>query len=242
MHTEIDIRTADGVAPAWLYCPASAGTAGVILYMDGFGVRPAIGEMAARLARHGYYVLVPDIFYRSGPYGPFDAKTAITDPITGPQIRKMIADTTQAMTATDTGFFIQALTEAGASGKIGTTGYCMGGSRALRAANEYPERIAAASSWHGGHLASETHDSPHRHVHNMRARLHIGVAAVDKSFPFEQSAPLAHALREAEIDHIIENFVGCTHGWAIPDHAVFDPNGAERHWKRLLTLFEESLD
>jgi carboxymethylenebutenolidase len=145
------------------------------------------------------------------------------------------------MTERDTEGFIKVLTDHGATGKIGTVGYCMGGARAITAAAAYPDRIAAAASFHGGNLASDAPDSPHRRVGTIKGRVYVGVSGVDHSFPPEQSARLAEALRVAEIDHIIENYVGMAHGWTVPDHGVFDAKGAERHWKRLLELFSETL-
>jgi carboxymethylenebutenolidase len=239
---KIEIGTTDGTAPAHLFPGSGArAKAGVIVYMDAFGVRPAMDAMAGRIAAEGYTVLVPDLFYRFGAYGPFDAKTAFADEQTGAQIRQMIGGTTQAMTQADTAAFLEALSDAGATGAVGTVGYCMGGARAVNAAAAYPERIAAAASFHGGNLASDAEDSPHRSAAKIRARLYVGVAGVDRSFPPEQSARLAQALREAEIDHTIENYVGKQHGWCVPDHGVFDEEGAERHWKRLLTLFGETI-
>ena len=117
----------------------------------------------------------------------------------------------------------------------------MGGGRALNAAATYPDRIKAAASFHGGNLASDADDSPHRNAARIKARVYVGVAGVDRSFPPEQSARLAEALRVAEVDHAIENYVGMAHGWCVPDHGVFDASGAERHWKRLTTLFGETL-
>jgi carboxymethylenebutenolidase len=237
----IEIRTADGLCRAGLFKPAKPGKAGAILYMDAFGPRPALDRMAERLAGEGYFVLVPDLFYRYGAYGPFDAKTAFANETTGQQIRSMIGGTSQAMTQADTKSFIEMLTVEGATGKIGTVGYCMGGARAINAAAAHPERIAAAASFHGGNLASDAPDSPHRQAGTIKGRVYVGVAGVDKSFPPEQSARLAEALRNAEVDHLIENYVGKLHGWCVPDHSVFDAEGAERHWKRLLTLFAETL-
>jgi carboxymethylenebutenolidase len=237
----IEIRTAEGLCQAGLFKPAKPGKAGIILYMDAFGPRPALDQMAERLAGEGYSVLVPDLFYRYGAYGPFDAKTAFANETTGQQIRGMIGGTSQAMTQADTKSFIDALTGEGATGKIGTIGYCMGGGRAINAAAAHPGRIAAAASFHGGNLASDAPDSPHRQAGSIKGRVYVGVAGVDKSFPPDQSARLAEALRNAEVDHLIENYVGKLHGWCVPDHSVFDAEGAERHWKRLLTLFAETL-
>ena len=240
-YSELTIQTNDGAAGAWLYEPQGGGTAGIIVYMDAFGVRPAMGEIAERLASQGYYVLVPDTMYRFQPYGPFDANTAFAQEETAKQLRGMIMGTTQAMTASDTRFFIDALSNAGCTGPIGTTGYCMGGGRAIRAANDYPDRIRAAASFHGGGLASDAEDSPHRHLVGIKGRVYVGVAGVDRSFPPEQSARLAQALREAEIDHMVENYVGCAHGWAVSDHSVYCARGAERHWSRLTELFSDTL-
>ena len=153
----------------------------------------------------------------------------------------MISGTTQAMSQRDTAAFVEALDSAGARGPIGTVGYCMGGARALNAAAAFPERIAAAASFHGGHLAADTPDSPASNAAKIKARVYVGVAGIDQSFPPEQSGRLAEALRRAEVDHIIENYVGMRHGWAVPDHGVFDADGAERHWRRLTTFFGEAL-
>lgn len=240
MKREIEIRTEDGLAKAGLFRGAAAEKAGVILYMDAFGPRPALDDMAARLAAEGYVVLVPDLFYRTAPYGPFDARTAFAEEATRNQLMTLISGTTQAMTERDSAAFLDALAAEGV-GPVGAVGYCMGGGRALNAAAAYPARIAAAASFHGGNLASDAPDSPYRRAGRIKARVYVGVAGIDRSFPPEQSARLAEALRMAEVDHIIENYVGMEHGWAVPDHGAFDPRGAERHWKRLLTFFDEAL-
>ncbi len=238
----ISITTADGICPASLFAPSGKPSgAAIILYMDAFGPRPAMDEMAARLAGQGHAVLVPDLFYRFGAYGPFDAKTAFSNAETGQFLRRMITETTQTMTMTDTGHFLDALAEEGFSGKIGTAGYCMGGGRALNAAAANPGRISAAASLHGGNLANDAPYSPAANAVKIKARVYVGVAGVDGSFPPEQSACLAQAFREAEVDHLVENYVGMKHGWCVPDHSIYDEAGAERHWKRLATLFDETL-
>ena len=242
---EIGIETGDGTARAGLFSPdagtgAAANLPGVILYMDIFGPRPALDGMAQRLADQGYLVLVPDLFHRFGAYA-FDPKSAFADPALKERMMSMMKETPYEVTERDTGAFIRALTENGAAGRIGTTGYCMGGGHALTAAAAYPDRVAAAASFHGGRLATDAQNSPHRRAGQMKAAIYIGTAGVDNSCPPEQSALLARSLREAEVAYIIENYVGVGHGWVIPDHGAYDEKGAERHWKRLVTFFDENL-
>ena len=74
-----------------------------------------------------------------------------------------------------------------------------------------------------------------------RARIMVGTAGVDASFPPEQAGRLAEALHAAEVDHVIENYAGMKHGWCVPDHAMFDAVGAERHWQRLAVFLAETL-
>lgn len=239
---KIAIDTKDGVCPAVLFTPEGATpAAAVLLYMDAFGPRPGLEAMAERLAGQGYAVLLPDLFYRFGDYGPFDPKSAFSDPVKGPQLKGMLAETTQAMSIADTGAFLAALSSEGFDGPVGVVGYCMGGARAINAAAHYPERVKAAASFHGGNLANGAPDSPAANAAKIKARVYVGAAGVDGSFPPEQAGVLAKAFREAEVDHTIENYVGMAHGWAVDDHRVYDRVGAERHWKRLLTLFGETL-
>jgi carboxymethylenebutenolidase len=245
MKRDIEIKTADGVAKAWVFRPdepaAGSPRKGVLFYMDAMGLRDSMSRMGQQLADAGYVVLMPDLFYRFGPYGPFGGD-AFKNEESRSQIMTMIRGTPQAMTISDTSAFLDVLDGEGAACPFGAVGYCFGGGRALTALASYPGRIAAAASFHGGGLASDAEDSPHRLAGQMKGRVYVGVAGVDGSFPPEQSARLAEALRTAEVDHIVENYVGMTHGWTVPGReGVYDETGAARHWKRLLTLFEESL-
>lgn len=242
MHVKtLSIETAAGHCQAKLFLPDTPSPASVLFFMDAFGPRPSLDAMAGRLVGEGYAVLLPDLLYRCEDRSPFDAKTTFSDPERGPLLKSMLAATPQAMTIEDTAYFLRALDAEGLTGPVGVTGYCMGGARALNAASHYPDRIAAAASWHGGHLAGDIPDSPHLTADRVKGRIHVGVAGDDGSFPPDQSALFAKVYREAGVDYLLENYPACRHGWCIPDHGVYDEPGAERHWKRLLTLFEETL-
>jgi carboxymethylenebutenolidase len=196
--------------------------------------------MAERLAAAGYLVLMPDLFWRSAPYGPFTGG-AFANESSRNEILGLIRATPQAMTRADSAIFLDRLSAEGAKGGFGAVGYCLGGGRAMTAAATYPDRIAAAASFHGGNLASDASDSPHLAAGTIKGRVYVGEAGVDASFPPEQSARLAEALRTAGVDHVIENYVGMAHGWCVTDSPAHDPVGAARHWKRLLGFFEETL-
>lgn len=240
----IDIKTRDGTCPSYVYRPDGAGPwPAVLVFMDGVGIRPAMLEIGARLATYGYFVLMPDLYYRSGPYAPMNPHTVFSDP----EQRKVLMEkyfglATPANIMSDTSAFLDFL--AGEpdvkKGRIGTTGYCLGGLLSLTAAGTYPDRIAAAASYHGGRLATDAPDSPHLLAPNMKARVYVAGAIEDGSFPDDMKARLEAALTKAGVDHLIETYPA-RHGWVLSDTPVYDEAAAERHWRTLTILLRETL-
>jgi len=123
---------------------------------------------------------------------------------------------------------------------VGTTGYCMGGALSLTAAGTFPEHIVAAASYHGGRLATEAPDSPHRLAARMRARIYVAGATADASFPDDMKARLEEALRAAGVEHLIETYAA-RHGWVPSDTPVHDAAATERHYRSLFALFDATL-
>lgn len=243
-HTRIEIRTEDGTCPAHVFQPTGDGPwPGVLFYMDGIGIRPALFEMGERLAGAGYYVLLPDLFYRVGPYEAVDPKKLFTDEATRNEWRTRFMSTTSvANTMRDTRAFLDHLAAQASvrpSG-FGVTGYCMGGRMALAAAGHFPDRIAAAAAYHPAGLATDTPDSPHLLAPKMKARIYVGGATEDASFDDAQKRRLDEALTAARVEHQIETYPA-RHGWVPSDTPVHDPAAAERHWKTLLDLFDRTL-
>ena len=242
--SRIDIETRDGLCPSYVYRPAGTGPwPAVLVFMDGLAIRPVMLQIGERLATHGYFVLLPDLFYRVGPYEPMDPRTVLADP----QKRKILmekffAAATPANIMADVPAFLDYLAAQRdvQQGPIGITGYCMGGRLALIAAGTYPERIAAAASYHGGRLASDDPDSPHRLAPRIQARVYVAGAIEDQSFPDDMKQRLEKALTDAGVDHEIETYPA-KHGWVFSDFPVYDAAAAERHWRTLLALFESKL-
>ncbi|TMA22512.1 MAG: dienelactone hydrolase family protein, partial [Deltaproteobacteria bacterium] len=144
--------------------------------------------------------------------------------------------TTIANVMRDTRAFLAQLGD----GKIGTTGYCMGGRFSLAAAGTYPERVMAAAAYHPGNPASDAPDSPHLLAPRMKASVYVGGASDDPSFPEEQKQRLEKALTDAGVEHVIETYPA-KHGWVPADTPVHDAAAAEKHWKTLFDLFERRL-
>jgi carboxymethylenebutenolidase len=125
--------------------------------------------------------------------------------------------------------------------KIGTTGYCMGGGISLTVAGTYPDRIAAAASFHGGSLATDAEDSPHLLAPEIKARVYVAGADQDGSYPPEMEVKLDRALTEAGVDHRCEIYPGALHGWTMTDFPIYNEEAAERHWRELIALFKATL-
>jgi carboxymethylenebutenolidase len=238
------ITTTDGTCPVTLATPDGDGPwPGVVMYPDAGGPRAAFDEMAQMLADYGYAVLVPDIYYRSGDYAPFDLNTAFSDPDERKRLMSMMGGITPDKMATDAGAFfdyLQARPEVSGTA-FGTTGYCMGGRTSLVVAGRLPERVAAAMSFHGGGLATDDPGSPHLLADQMRAAVYVGGAENDASFTTEAAETLEKALTAADVVHTIE-FYPAAHGFAVSDHAgVYDVDAAQRHWNAMESFFGEHL-
>jgi carboxymethylenebutenolidase len=242
--TRIDVDTVDGRMDCHVFTPADAGAwPQVILYMDAFGVRPQLAGMAERLASNGYFVVVPNLYYRNGAYAPFDQKLVSAEGPERDRFKGMIRSISDTMVMRDTAAVLgmTATQPSARPGPIGVIGYCMGGGFALSAAGTFPERVAAALSFHGGSLATDKADSAHLLANRMRARVYVGVAEIDPSFSLEQQQRLEAALSQAGVDHTIETYKGARHGFAVTGHLVYDQASSERHWQKLLQVLRETL-
>jgi carboxymethylenebutenolidase len=184
----IEIKTRDGMCPTYVFRPEQTPAPGVLVYMDGIGIRPAMCEVAEKLAERGYFAVLPDLFYRSGPYEPMDPHTVFSDPEQRKVLmEKFFAYATPPNIMSDTRAILDYMRAQPSvvKGGIGTTGYCLGGFMSLTAAGTYPDEIVAAASFHGGRLATDSPESPHLLASKMKARVYVAGAIEDASFPDE---------------------------------------------------------
>jgi carboxymethylenebutenolidase len=244
-RTAVEIAAPDGVCPASLFRPQGSGPwPGVVMYMDGVGMRPALFPIAQRIADAGYVVLLPDLFYRAGPYQAPEAKLLFSDPAARQAWSKTALTASAANVMRDTAAFLDTLHAQPdvRPSPVGVTGYCMGGRLALTAAGTFPERIAAAASFHGGNLATDAADSPHLLAPKMRdMAVYIAGAVEDPTFTDDMKHRLEEALAKAGVSFVVETYAGMRHGWVPSDTPVHNPEGAERHFHALLDLYARAL-
>ncbi|ALM52332.1 dienelactone hydrolase family protein [Halomonas huangheensis] len=241
---EITLQTRDGKCSAYVFTPHGNGPwPAVIVYMDAFGIRPGLKQMAETIAAGGYLVLLPDLFYRLGEYGPLVPEDIFANGDIRPVIGPLMASTDNHKAAADTEVFLKYLDSRDdiTGDQIATVGFCMGGGMAITAAACYPRRVAASVSFHGGNLATDQPTSPHLLASKLKAELYIAVADNDKSYPPEMAERFEKALIAAGVTYRSELYPGAAHGWMKPDFPVYDRQAADRGWVEMFALFARTL-
>jgi len=241
---DAEVPMPDGACRVTVHLPDGEGPwPGVVMIPDAGGPRETLRRMADRLAGLGYVVLLPDIYYRSGPWAPFDVATLFTDDAERARMGGYARELTDDRIVADARAWADALLARPetAGTAIGTTGYCLGGRMSLIVATGLGERVAAAASFHGGRLAvADDPASPHRAVDRITARVYVAGAEQDTSFTPEQAALLGAALTAAGVDHTLEIYPA-RHGFAVADNPTYDADAAARHWSALADLYAATL-
>ena len=241
---DVEVPTPDGTADCHFVHPSSGAHPGVLIWPDALGLRPAFEQMGRRLAESGYAVLVVNPYYRTERAPVLPEGASFRDEATRKKIFPLMRSLTPETIVTDARAFVGFLDAQDAVAgdrKMGTMGYCMGGSMTMRTAAAFPERIGAGASFHGGRLVTDSPDSPHLLVDRIRAHYLFAIAENDDQKDPEAKTVLRDAFGATGLPAEIEVYAGTLHGWCPPDSAVYHEAQAERAWSRLLALFETAL-
>ncbi len=239
IETELDITTPDGEMKTFVYHPDHDGPHPVVLYlMDAPSIRPALKEMAVRLSTAGYYVMLPYLFYRGGPFREFGqsdedmhTRRELMETVTPTNI---LGDAEALLAHADAD-------EAAADGDVGAVGFCMSGGLVMAVAKAMPDRVAAVASIHGAWLVRETDDSPHLGLDAARAEMYFGWCDEDATAPAEHVPVMRAALDSAGIDYTIDWLTEAVHGYAPPGGERYNRAASELHWERVHALFRRHL-
>ena len=237
---EIEIQTADGAMPTFITVPDEGGPYPIILFlMDAPGKREELHDMARRFATVGYYVMLPNLYYRTDPTFVSDfteeARTIQRQHMAALTNKMVVEDCRTLLEFTDRD------TDA-AGGPVGCTGYCMSGPFAFAVAAQIPDRIKASASIHGVKLCTDADDSPHLDADKIQGEMYFGCAENDIHIEREEVEALEVHLKNTDINHRVEWYPGTNHGFVFPQReGMYDKLGAERHWERLFAMFKRCL-
>lgn len=238
IERQVDITTAEGTMTTFVVHPEHGGPHPVVLYlMDAPSIRPALHDMASRLASAGYYVLMPYLYYRGSEFKRWDvddvdmhARKELMDSI----------DPTNIVGDAEALFAFAADDPAASVGPAGVLGFCMSGGLAISVARAYPERVKAAASVHGAWLVRDTPDSPHLELDRLDAELHFAWCDDDPTAPAEDREAMEAALAEAGVTYTLDFHTDAEHGFA-PAGKRYDRAASELHWERVHSLFGRNL-
>ena len=248
----VEIPTADGRMETFVTHPEQDGPfPPVILYMDVWGVREELHDLARRIATVGYYVMVPDFYYRQGKIRSTFindkgerislAKLSKEDQAKVLEPASKLAD---SMVVADSGAILKCLRNGGDPVKpdaVGSIGYCMGGRHVMQVAVAYPESFRASASLHGTTLISDRPDSPHLGVAKLRGELYCGFAEFDDYTPLPMVEQLGALLEPCQVKYTREIHKGAEHGYALPDRDIFHKKAAERDWEMIFAMFHRQI-
>ena len=240
----VEVPTEAGASEALLVRPDTTETLpGVVQLTDGLGFREAHADLSKRIAEHGYVVLTPNIFYRTTRPPAFTFEVDFSSERTMSRFRELTGPLTPDAMASDGSAYVDFLSAlpSVSRGAMGVVGFCYAGQFALRIAAARPDRIAAAASFHGGNLATDSDRSPHLVLPRVKARLYFGHAAGDRSMPPEAIEKLEAALQAWGGIYESETYDGALHGWMIAGGKAYHPEHAERGFAKLMGLLDSTL-
>jgi carboxymethylenebutenolidase len=239
IERELDVTTPEGKMKTFIFHPRHEGPHPIALYlMDAPSIRPALKEMSSRLATAGYYVMLPYLFYRGGPYREFGRSDEDMH-----ARRELMASVTPTNIVSDAEALlaVAGADPAAAGGKIGAVGFCMSGGLVISLARAMPERVAAVASIHGAWLVRDTPDSPHLGLDAVKAEVYLGWCDNDATAPADQVPVMRQALEEAGVRYTLDWLTDALHGYAPPGGERYNRAASELHWERVHSMFRRHL-
>ena len=241
----VDIATKHGKTTTFIVHPERDGAHPVVMFfMDAPAIREELRDMARRIAAAGYYVMLPNLYYRSGVMELADLPT-LPEKESRARMFELMGSLTIPMVMSDGGALLDYADRdpAASNGKIATLGYCMSGQYAINFAAKYPDRVAAAASIYGVQLVTDQADSPHLAAQRAKAEMYFACAEHDPYAPLEMVEALDQTVKSKNLNAEVELYAGAHHGFAFPQRgSVFDKPSAERHWERLFAMWKRRLN
>ncbi len=239
-EAESEIETDDGSMGTFIVHPDGDDPHAVVLFlMDAPGKRPLLHDMARRLASNGYYVMLPNLYYRTTPGFQLDFASKESFQ----RMVELMSNVGNRKVGRDAGALLAhaANDPAADASRVGVVGYCMSGPFSIWVAAEYPAQVKAAASFYGVRLHVDASDSPHLRLGEVAGELYVGAAEHDDYVPLDMIDRFEAAMQASGVRGRVERYWGTHHGFAFDDRPAYDAAADDRHWAALFDLFERNL-
>ena len=247
----LQVPTPAGTMRAFFTHPEEAGPFPVVVFfMDFWGIRDELFDLARDIAVNGYYCIVPDLYYRQGTIlnQVHDASGKMVsliklDQATKERVLAPLEKLSDAEAVADTSCLLEFLKQdsAAKAGPKGCVGFCLGGRLVLRVASQFPNEFRASASLHGSALMSDKEDSPHLLGAKLQGEFYCGFAEHDPFAPPATIVAIFETMKSSQAQYRYELHPGAEHGYALPDRDIYDRRAALRDWEIILGMFRRQL-
>jgi len=247
----VTVPTKAGVMECFVSHPEeNAPFPAVVLYMDIWGVREELYDVARRVASVGYYVILPDLYYRQGKVRQafYDAEGKqrsfqALSPEEQQQVLQPLFALKDEMVLEDTAALIDFLGkgEAVKAGPMGCYGYCLGGRLILRVAGAFPDRFKASAGMHGTDIVTEGPDSAHLAAVTAQGEIYMGYGELDKFSTPPVIETMRQTLSNRGFRYRYAVHKNIHHGYGLPDRDVYDTASTNRDWENIFAMFHRQI-
>ena len=244
IEEEITLVTNDGRLDFRVFYNNKKKSPPIIFYMDAPAIREELREMCRKISSNGYNVILPNLFYRNGTEGnyPFDQKSYKYNK---EELNKMIEtmnSTKNDMIIEDTKFILDFIdNEIDNNKKIGIVGYCMSGRFVVSVAARFNEKIKATASFYGVDIITDEKDSPHLQANNIKGEIYLAFAEYDVWVTDAILKRIKSTFSNLKIKSSVDIYKGTEHGFAFPERNTYKKKASEKHWKKLIEIFNNNL-
>ena len=245
------VRTPDGDMETFLAMPDGDGPyPPVILYMDIWGMREQLRDIARFVAAKGFTCAAPSLYYRMGnthfDHRHADGTTKSIFILSEEDRQKMLdygSQLTDDMVVSDTAALISHLRgiEGVSGGYAGSFGYCMGGRHVVKIASAQPDIFRATASFHGTYLVTDRPDSPHLGAPDIQGEIYFGMGEKDPFTPPDVIETVRQAFDAGPADAVYRIHEDTDHGYAIPDRDSYNKAATDEDWNAVFAMFRRML-
>jgi carboxymethylenebutenolidase len=219
-----------GGMPAWVARPDGSGPwPAVLVIQEAFGLNEHIKDVARRVAAEGYVALAPDLFHRGGKgrTAGYDQLPKALELMGALKDDEIVADVASAIAYLEKQPTVRA-------GRIGITGFCMGGRVAYLVACALPEKIAAAVPYYGGGI-------PVDRTATLRAPVLAFFGDDDPFIPMDHVEKLRAEAKRLGKDVEIVVYPKAPHGFFCNERESYRPEAARDAWEKTTAFFRRHL-